>query len=190
MTRRHVAPAFLFAAFAAGAYACADRSPSAPNATIVAGPASASHRSADKALPGQNNGANAGASQARLAQCQQRPAAVGSADIGPSGGEIIVGRARLIVPAGAVNRTVHITGVEQENNIALVEWQPAGLVFKKPVGLQFDVTTCDMPASYIPDVVYLNDQDEIVERIAAVYSNYWHTVAAPISHFSGYAVSW
>ena len=41
-----------------------------------------------------------------------------------------------------------------------------------------------------PDnVVYLDDSGNILETIPAQYSNFWHTVAAPIQHFSVYAIA-
>lgn len=184
-------------AFAAGpvlfGVACADNS-SSP--TVVASAISAplgrereNERDPEHGLPGQRHGFNDGSSQAALTWCENHNAATASADIGPSGGIIAVGNARLILPAGALSKTVHVTATQPGGHNAMVSFQPSGLQFKKPAGLQFDVTGCDV-GNYTPDVVYLNDEGVIVERITAVYSNYWHQVAAPINHFSSYALAW
>jgi len=67
--------------------------------------------------------------------------------------------------------------------------QPEGLRFRKPAGLALDATGCDISGERAPDIVYLNDRGEIIQRIEATYSNAWHTIAAPIEHFSGYAIA-
>jgi len=142
---------------------------------------------ASAALPGESSSGNGGA-QSFLVRCENWPA-TSSADIGPNGGIITVGRARLIIPPGALSDVVHVTGTALPDDNPTVAFQPSGLEFKKPAGLQFDVTGCEIPADS-PDIVYLNDAGEIVERIEAVYSNYWRQVAAPVRHFSNYALAY
>lgn len=143
-------------------------------------------------LPGQRRPIETteGSATARLVKCERRPAAVGSAEIGPRGGELIVGRARLIVPPGALRSETLISAAAPSGDVAFVSFQPEGLVFRKPAGLVFDAAGCDASIYQTPDVVYLGEDGEILERIPAVFSNYWHTVAAPIQHFSGYALAW
>ena len=60
-----------------------------------------------------------------------------------------------------------------------------GLTFKKPAGLILDATSC----VDVPTIVYLIDQVTVSAQIEAVYSNWWHTIACPIWHFSGYSVA-
>ncbi|HEX7939720.1 MAG TPA: hypothetical protein VF483_12110 [Gemmatimonadaceae bacterium] len=165
--------------------ACSD-SISAPK---IASTSASATLDRDRAMPGQKNGFNQGTDQAALVWCESHGPASASADIGPSGGIIAVGNARLILPAGALSTTVHVTASQPGGHNAMVTFEPSGLQFKKPAGLQFDVSGCDV-GDYTPDVVYMNDEGVIVERIDAVYSNYWHQVAAPINHFSNYALAW
>ena len=113
-----------------------------------------------------------------------------SADIGPSGGVIAAGRNRLVVPPGALTETVHITATDPYPDRAFVSFEPEGLVFKKPASLVLDVDHCDLKAAGQLYIVYIDDAEQIVERIEAQYNKKLRAVAAPINHFSGYAVAW
>ena len=168
--------------------ACSDETPSAPIA-VAAASGSTFARGSDKALPGTTRLPSAGSNQAALVWCENHGPATASADIGPSGGIIAVGNARLILPAGALATTVRVVATQPGGPNATVSFEPSGLQFKNPAGLQFDVSGCDV-SRYTPDVVYLNEEGVIVERIEAVYSNYWRQVAAPVKHFSSYALAW
>ena len=127
-----------------------------------------------------------------LVQCENHPAYVGSAVIGPAGGQILVGTSRVIVPPGALNTKVTITAtIPAGDNLEIsFEFSPHGLVFRKPAGLVLDASGCDIPSYYAPSIVYLGENGEILEYIESYYSNYWHFVAAPIWHFSRYAVAY
>jgi len=114
----------------------------------------------------------------------------GSGVFGPSGGTLVLGRNRLIIPSGALAEPTLITATVPDDTIAAIQFQPEGLRFLKPAGLVLDVAGCGIPGSEsAPDIVYMNDSGEILERIDAIFSSFWHTVAAPIEHFSQYAVA-
>lgn len=130
--------------------------------------------------------------RAGLVTCERHPTYVGSAEIGPRGGTLVVGRSRVIVPPGALTKTVHITATIPAGDHITIQFQfsPHGLVFRKPAGLVLDASGCDIPSYYAPSIVYLGDNGEILQYIQSYYSNHWHFVAAPIWHFSRYAVAW
>ena len=48
----------------------------------------------------------------------------------------------------------------------MVHFEPSGLQFKEPAGLVFDVSNCAIN-NHTPDIVNLNDEGVIVERIEA-----------------------
>jgi hypothetical protein len=162
----------------AGAYACG-RDATAPAASMreAATPA-ANHRGGH-----QPNGG-----QAAYVRCEAHPAYTGSADIGPRGGRVTAGTVTLYVPPGALSRTVHITATVPAGGNAYVEFAPSGLRFRRPAGLLFHAEDCDVPAD--PDVLYVNDDGLVLERIDARYIAYLQLVAAPIEHFSGYVLAW
>lgn len=118
----------------------------------------------------------------RLA-CNVPSTLTNSAVIGAKGGEIDFGPHRLIIPPGALTHDTLISGTIPAGTSITIELQPHGLQFLKPAGLQFDVTSCGA----IPDAIYLDGLDG-PEHIKAVFSEWWHTIAAPLDHFSGYAL--
>ena len=120
-----------------------------------------------------------------LLGCAQRDAQWGAADIGPKGGILVVGRNWLIIPAGALRKTTHVTGSVPADTSITIDLEPHGLRFQKPAGLILDASTC----TNVPNVIYLDEQGVVAERIRAVYSAWWHTIAAPIDHFSNYAIA-
>jgi len=138
-------------------------------------------------LPGSKRGAPSFGSNGQLVACSTRDAQADSALIGPSGGTLVVGNDRLIVPPGALQTPVMISGTIPAEPYAAIHFEPSGLQFKKPAGLVIDGAGCDVPASGVR-VDYVDDEGNVLERIDATYSNLWHTVAAPISHFSVYAI--
>ena len=117
--------------------------------------------------------------------CQPRDAQYGTATIGPSGGELDAGPHRLIIPPGALNVTVVMSATVPEGGAPTIIFEPHGLQFKKPAGLILDASNC----FDVPNVVYINEIGVVSDPIAATYSTWWHTIAAPIDHFSGYAVA-
>jgi len=185
---------FLVVATIAAISACSDGSPAEPDrASPIARAGTAANTLGDilgSQLPGQNgNGEAAQVSKGDVA-CSPQSGATAVVDVGPRGGLVFVGPHVLIVPPGALTSTVTITATIPDQSVAFVVFEPSGLVFKRPAGLLLSMAGCDTPSDYVPDVNYVNESGEVVERIEAVYSNYWHAIAAPIKHFSGYAVAW
>ena len=117
--------------------------------------------------------------------CEPREAQYGTATIGPAGGELDAGPHRLIIPPGALMKTVQLSATVPEGETPTIIFEPHGLQFKKPAGLILDASNC----VDVPDVVYINELGVASDPILAVYSTWWHTIAAPIEHFSGYAVA-
>jgi hypothetical protein len=108
----------------------------------------------------------------------------GSAIIGPDGGTLDIGPHRLIIPPGALTTKVAVSGFIPAGSTIEVHFEPHGLQFKKPAGLILNSASC----SAVPDVVYLNEVGVVAERIKAIFSTWWHVIAAPIDHFSVYAL--
>jgi hypothetical protein len=131
------------------------------------------------AVPG--SGGQGSASTKPLA-CTVDAPLTGSALIGPRGGELDVGPHRLIIPPGALDSTTLVSGSVPQGSTLRIDFQPEGLHFRKPAGLILDASSCGA----VPNALYLDEVDGLVEEIDAVYSAWWHTIAAPIDHFSGY----
>lgn len=108
---------------------------------------------------------------------------------GPAGGTLVFGTSRLIIPPGALHDTVTISATIPGGDVSQVQFAPQGLQFAKPAGLLLDTSGCSSGDTVAPSVVYLSESGDILETIPAVYDPQWHTVAAPIWHFSGYAIA-
>ncbi|MEO8623292.1 MAG: hypothetical protein ABI625_19605 [bacterium] len=121
--------------------------------------------------------------------CSTQKTVNASGVFGPAGGTLTFGSSRLIIPGGALQDTVTISATIPDGDESHVEFQPHGLQFAKPAGLLLGVEGCAIDESAVPDVVYLSESGEILELIPAVYDPHWHTFAASIWHFSGYAIA-
>ena len=166
---------------------------SACSGADIAAPArSLTPTAADRGVVPGSNGDGSNSTGAHALACNIPSPLNGSAIIGPRGGILDVGTHRLIVPPGALISETTITGkvyttspnFNSINGSVVIEFEPTGLHFKKPAGLIFDASSCGS----VPDVVYLNPVGTN-ELIPAVYSSWWHTIAAPIEHFSQYAIN-
>lgn len=121
--------------------------------------------------------------------CTPHPRIVGSGTFGPSGGTLAVGEARLFIPGGALRDTVTITGTWVGDGTSTVRFSPHGLRFHRAVGLSLSTSGCSVPSEGEASIVYLDDEGAILEQIEAVYMPRFKSVAAPIWHFSGYAIA-
>jgi hypothetical protein len=175
MMRRCVATLTLLLSVAA----CSSTESTAPQRSAATG-ASFSELHDGLMVPG--SGGNASTAADRPLACMVPAALTDSALIGPSGGELDVGPHRLIIPPGALTTTMWLSGTVPAGNSLRIDFQPEGLQFKKPAGLILDASSC----ADVPNIVYLNEDGGIEEHIQAIFSNWWHTIAAPIDHFSGY----
>jgi len=181
MMRRWL-PLLAIATLGAGS-ACGGPDATAPARVGAATPAAADKRGnppgsvgAPKIIANGNGG---------LQGCTPRDPQYGTATIGPSGGELDVGPNRLIIPAGALTTTVTVAGTTPSDADPTIHFEPHGLQFKKPAGLILDASNC----TDVPAVVYINEIGAAGPPIPAIYSTWWHTVAAPIDHFSDYEVA-
>lgn len=183
MMRRRLAFITLLAALSA-CNATDSTTPPGP-AAAAAGPLSQGTYHDGYLVPGSNGQVSQTPSQAGAGlQCSVLQPLSGSAVIGPSGGVLTVGPHRLIVPPGALVRDTLISATVPAGNMIEIDFAPHGLRFKKPAGLILDASSCGV----VPNAVYLDEIGGGDEHIAATYSNWWHVIAAPIDHFSGYAL--
>lgn len=136
-------------------------------------------------IPGSNLTSMVLSGQLTPINCSPNDSSYGSALIGESGGDLLIGPHRLIVPPGALTQPTLISGTVPAGQPFQIDLQPHGLTFRKAAGLVLDASSC----TDVPNIVYLIDGITPSDPIEATYSNWWHTIAAPIWHFSGYAVA-
>ncbi len=110
---------------------------------------------------------------------------------GPEGGTIDAGRARLVVPRGALTDTVTITMQVIGDTVRAVRLLPQGLVFQQPAYLELSYGDCQTTGNAgTKRIAYTGDAWTILE-----YEQSWDDaklkrVTGALNHFSNYAVAW
>lgn len=124
-----------------------------------------------------------------LLVCSEQPYDVEYETIGPWGGVISVGNHQLVVPRGALTKYVRIKAEQIPGSINSVRFSPEGLTFKKAAVLTLSYGNCqntELPKA----IVYTTEDLNLVEILFSVDLLRWKKVAAPIDHFSRYAVAY
>lgn len=125
----------------------------------------------------------------QLLTCSSEPYAVSQERIGAAGGTITVGRHRLVIPAGALNRTVTITAERMPGRANSVRFGPEGLEFQRPAQLTLSYSNC-LDVAAPKRVVYTDERLSILELILSEDAARSKTVKGSIDHFSRYAVAY
>jgi hypothetical protein len=145
--------------------------------------------------------------------CTNLPRVEVTQDVGPEGGTIYIGPHTLVIPAGALDRTVSITAISEPHRKELhvhrrgqpeekgfiitssIQFHP-GLKFKTPASLTMSYANCDVAALadmglVSPKIVYTNRYGNVIlDVLPTTVDPSALTATAPIHHFSGYAVAW
>jgi hypothetical protein len=138
---------------------------------------------------GWGKGGNDDHAHPKPVTCAPHSPVVGTGVFGPSGGTLVIGDSRLIIPGGALRDTVTITGTAAGDGTSRVNFQPEGLHFRKPAALVLSGAGCTLPSDKEASIVYLGTDGQVLETIEALYLPRWKLVAAPIVHFSAYAIA-
>jgi hypothetical protein len=110
--------------------------------------------------------------------------------VGTAGGQIVAGRYKLSIPAGALSQPVTITMEALPDSIVSVKFGPEGLRFSpwhQPT-LTASVTGCWLPAGVTPRLAYVTDWYAVLSQLPSQWSPMSSSVWAPLGHFSRYAV--
>jgi hypothetical protein len=124
-----------------------------------------------------------------LLTCQEQQYQVTYATIGPWGGTIRVGKHSLVIPKGALRSSVRIKAEQIRGSTNSVRFSPEGLQFEKQAVLALNYENCqntDVPKT----VVYTTEKLKILEILKSLDLLRSRTIAAPIDHFSRYAVAY
>jgi hypothetical protein len=184
--------AVLIGAFALGLAACsAELAPSAPATPPAAeapvGPV-ASQPPSD--LLGINLGGTLHGllSNLTLYKCSTPSFGSVTQNVGPAGGVVKVGPHSLVIPAGALDRTVAITASTKASDHVQVDFQPEGLRFASPATLRLSYAHCPS-RPLLPAVVYVDNVLSILELLPALNDLGSERVTTRLRHFSGYAIA-
>ncbi len=124
-----------------------------------------------------------------LLSCSVSDAYSATQVIGPSGGFIAVGPHSLFVPPGALDSNVKITATVPATRHAEVHFAPEGLKFNVPSSLNMSYAKCSLLVGLLPKIVYVDDNQNILESLLSLPNLFQKRVSAPIKHFSNYVVA-
>jgi hypothetical protein len=125
-----------------------------------------------------------------LLSCSTQPYEVTTQTVGPSGGVIVVGTHRLVIPADALQSDVTIQAEQVPGQTNSVRFSPEGLQFEKPASLTLSYSNCSILLSVLKKVAYTDEQLRILDLLPSIDLRLDRAVTASISHFSRYAVAW
>lgn len=125
-----------------------------------------------------------------LLACTPQPYAFDAAIVGPSGGELVVGAHRLVIPAGALDRPVVIVAQSVPSLNIDMDLAPNGLSFSEPVLLTLSYDHCGNEVLGQPPfrIVYIDPGGTLEDRPSTDdRSN--RRVTGLLDHFSRYAIA-
>lgn len=126
-----------------------------------------------------------------LLSCRAQPYARTDKVIGPAGGTIRVGDHVLVIPSGALTRSVTITAESPSDQVASVRFSPEGLQFRRAATVTLDYSSCPLGRlQLLKHVAYTTDRLQILNLLLSRDNLLLMKVSADIEHFSRYAVAW
>jgi hypothetical protein len=129
-------------------------------------------------------------SEGGLLKCRPMAAASATVTIGPSGGDIKVGRHVLSIPGGALKQRTMITALAPSDTVNRIQFQPDGLTFQKPVLLVMSYANCSLDRPTAREIVYVDDRLKVLGHQPSKDDPAGKRVGGLLTHFSQYAVSW
>ena len=123
-----------------------------------------------------------------LLSCSEQQYAVTYQTVGSQGGTIRVGKHSLTIPRGALRQNVRIKAEQLRGPTNSVRFSPEGLQFQRPAVLSLSYKNCEnveVPKA----VVYTTEQLKVLEILRSLDLLKERIIAAPIDHFSRYAVA-
>jgi hypothetical protein len=124
-----------------------------------------------------------------LLVCRPQPYAATTREVGPDGGTLVVGDHRLVIPRGALRKSVTITAEQMRGSTNSVRFSPEGLKFKQPAQLTMSYKNC-LVVLGSKRIVYTDELLKILNVLVSTDAAKSKTVTSPIDHFSRYAVAY
>ena len=109
--------------------------------------------------------------------------------VGPSGGTIRVGPHSLFIPENALSQRTMITATAPSGSLVEVEFEPHGLKFERKTTLTMSYRDCGLLKGVLPQIVYADDKNNILEQLLSVVDLFRRTVSAKTDHFSSYILA-
>ncbi len=128
----------------------------------------------------------------RLLSCTPQTYAKVVQTVGSAGGTLSVNGHSLQIPKGAVASRVTITMETPSDAIRSVRFSPEGLQFnpKARPTLRLSYARCTVPVGALLGIAYVSESFSLLERLSSTLDAGKQQVAAPIGHFSRYAINY
>jgi len=111
--------------------------------------------------------------------------------VGPAGGVVALGPARLTIPPGALSAPVTIQAqIPAGYSGNYIQFKPDRVVFEQPATLTLSYSNCSLANATQLKVAQVSDVLQIIQYVPSTNDLDAHTVTGQLQHFSNYAVAW
>ena len=185
--------AVLLLAATAAALSCADygiTGPRAgPDATLAARAAAPALKA--QAMARKGGGGGGGGGSGSVDSCSTVLVGLIRQTVGPAGGVVALGPARLTIPPGALAAPVTIQAqIPAGYSGNYIQFKPDRVVFQQPATLTISYSNCSLANATQLKVAQVSDVLQIIQYVPSTNDLDAHTVTGQLQHFSNYGVAW
>ena len=172
--------AVLLVAATAATLSCADHGITGPTSRSISAPVLQASATSKK---GGGNGGVPSCSTVLVGMIRQT--------VGPAGGVVALGPARLTIPPGALSAAVTIQAqIPAAYSGNYIQLRPEQIVFLQPASLTISYSNCSLAKATQLKVAQVSDMLQIIQYVPSTNDLDAHTVTGQLQHFSNYAVAW
>jgi len=183
--------AALLVAATAAALSCADPGITGPPRPDATAPAWLGAPVLQASATSKKGGGGGGGGNGGVASCSTVQVGMIRQTVGPAGGVVALGPARLTIPAGALSAPVSIQAqIPAGYSGNYIQFKPDKVVFKQPASLTISYSNCSLANATQLKVAQVSDVLQIIQYVPSTNDLDAHTVTGQLQHFSNYAVAW
>jgi len=177
--------AALLVAATAAALSCADHGITGPTSSSIGAPVF------QTSATSKEGGGGGGGGNGGVDSCSTVIIGMIKQTVGPAGGVIALGPARLTIPPGALKAPVTIQAQIPAGYAGnYIQFKPDTTVFLQPASLTISYSNCSLVNVTQLKVAQVSDVLQIIQYVPSTNDLDAHTVTGQLQHFSNYAVAW
>jgi len=182
--------AVLLVAATAATVSCADHGITGPTSRSISAPVLQASATSKKGGGGGGGGGGSGGSGG-VDSCSTVLVGMIRQTVGPAGGVVALGPARLTIPPGALSAPVTIQAqIPAGYSGNYIQFKPDRVVFQQPASLTISYSNCSLAKVTQLKVAQVSDMLQIIQYVPSTNDLDAHTVTGQLQHFSNYAVAW
>src|SRR5438128_3329164 len=183
--------AAVLVAVTAAALSCADHSTMGPTASPTVGAIARIAAPVPQASRKGGGGGGGGGGNGGVDSCSTVLVGMIRQTVGPAGGVVALGPARLTIPPGALSAPVTIQAQIPAGYAGnYIQFKPDRVVFQQPASLTITYSNCSLANATKLKVAQVSDMLQIIQYVPSTNDLDAHTVTGQLQHFSNYAVAW